>query len=181
MKRKVYILGTSHVYQRNDDSCSACSIDAFKMYIKKVCDEYGIKAIGEEMSRSALEDYDRTKSIPEIFAHEHGLKHKHCDPDREEQERLGIKRSGFYTQTKKFPEILQPEKIKNLTQEEADELEWKEDLKREPSWLCNILELNLWPLLFICGPKHVESFRKLLIAASFNVKIVNSNWEPKSK
>jgi len=151
------------------------------MYIKKVCDAHGINAIGEEMSYSALNDYDRTESIPKIFSRGYGLKHKYCDPEREEQERIGIKRSGFYSQAKKFSEILQSEEIKNLTQEEADELEWKEDLKREPSWLCNILELNSWPLLFICGPKHVESFSGLLIASTFDVKIINSNWDPKSK
>lgn len=65
-------------------------------------------------------------------------------------------------------------------EEKKAKLEWEEDLKREPSWLCNILELNIWPLLFICGSKHVESFSKLLSASSFIVHIVNKNWKCKN-
>lgn len=181
MARKVYILGTSHEYQRNDDSCPPYSINEFKLYLKTICHTYGINAIGEEMSQTAIEDNNRSISIPKLFTQEHGhLDHKYCDPDRNEQKILGIKESGYFTQTKKLPEFLQPEEIRKLTQEEADKLEWKEDLKREPIWLCKILELDVWPLLFICGPKHVKSFRMLLTAEPFNAKIINTNWEPQS-
>lgn len=182
MERKVYILGTSHEYQRNDDTCSSSSIDEFKLYLRAVCQLHRINAIGEEMSKTALEDFDRTNSISYLFVQEHGiLKHKYCDPDRDERKKLGIKESGFFIQSKKLPKIYQSEDIKSITQEEAAELEWKEDLKKEPIWLCKALELNVWPLLFICGSKHVESFSKLLAVASFYVEIVNNNWEPQSK
>jgi len=50
MQRIVYIIGTCHSYQRSDDSCPLNSIDEFKLYLKSVCQIYGIKAIGEEMS-----------------------------------------------------------------------------------------------------------------------------------
>ena len=175
----IYILGTSHEYQRNDNTCSPNSIVEFKQYLKTVCQNCNVRAIGEEMSQESLEFFNRKISIPKVFTEENGtIIHKYCDPESDEKRKLGIRESGFYSQGKKFPVILQPQEVKNLSQEEADLLEWKEDLKREPVWLCKILELNKWPLLFICGSKHVESYRKLLDAASFSVKIVNKNWEP---
>ena len=181
MERNIYILGTDHKYQRNNAYGSSDSKVAFIRYLEDVCQVHGINAIGEEMSLDALKGFGLKNSIPELFAQEHGLKHKYCDPDHNEQKKLGIIECGHFTQTKKLPERLQPEEIKNITQEEAAELEWKEDLKREPFWLCEILELNVWPLLFICGSKHVESFCKLLATESFNAKIVNDCWEPRNK
>lgn len=180
MNQLAYILGTSHEYQRNDDTCKPESIEEFKQYIKSICLKYDIKAIGEEMSEEALKHWEREISIPKLFAKEHPeISHKYCDPDREEQRKHGIKQSGYYSQGRQFSDKLQPPDVKNLSQKEAEILEWLEDLKREPIWLCEILELNCWPLLFICGSKHVDSFKKLLDNESLNASIISKNWMPK--
>ncbi|MBW2738265.1 MAG: hypothetical protein JRE64_05325 [Deltaproteobacteria bacterium] len=172
MDRVVYILGTSHAYQRNDDGCEPSSIEEFRKYLEAVCQLYRVKAIGEEMSISALEENDRKQSIPAKFAQAlDNLQHKYCDPDRAEQERLGIKPSEYFR--------VQAH-LEKWSIEKTESLEWNEDLKREPYWLCQIQDLNLWPLLFICGPKHVESFRKLLTVATFTVHIVDHTWEPRA-
>ena len=92
MNRIAYILGTNHIYQRDDDSCEPGSVDTFIDYLDSVCQSYEINAIGEEMSISALHDFDRAESIPAKFASTHGKSHKYCDPDRAEQERLGIEK-----------------------------------------------------------------------------------------
>jgi len=169
MDRVVYLLGTSHAYQRNNDSYEPSSIEKFRQYLKSVCQLYGIKAIGEEMSISALEENSCKQSIPAKFAKDFdNLPHKYCDPDRAEQERLGIKRSEYFR--------VQAH-LNNWSKEKTETLEWNEDLKREPYWLCQIQDLNLWPLLFICEMKHVESFRKLLSVATFTDHIVNHTWE----
>jgi len=169
MEKVVYILGTSHVYQRNDDSCLSSSIDEFKLYLRSLCQLNGIKAIGEEMSLTSLADFDRDESVPFKFAKEfNDLKHKYCDPDRSEQEMLGIKPAEYFNLKAHF---------ENWPKDKKEKLEWQEDLKREPYWLCNILELNEWPILFICGSKHVDSFRKLLSASLISVHIVNENWK----
>ena len=181
MERKIYLLGTSHEYQRGDKTCPPNSIDEFKQYLESICQEYDIRAIGEEMSLTALEDFNLTNSIPERFAQEKGLKHKHCDPDRDEQKRLGIKELGYFTQPKKLPERMQPEELRNITPEEAEELERKENFKREPSWLHSVLELNVWPLLFICGSKHVESFSKLLATETLSVNVISECWQSRNK
>jgi len=97
MDRVVYILGTCHAYQRNDDTCEPSSIEEFRLYLKSVYRLHGIKAIGEEMSISALEENNRKQSIPAKFAKDFdNLPHKYCDPDRAEQKRMGIKRSEYF-------------------------------------------------------------------------------------
>lgn len=178
MNKKVFILGTSHEYQRYDDICHQKAINVFKQYLKNVCQLHAIKGIGEEMSEEALSDHNRKISIPKLIAQEINIiKHKYCDPGREEQLRLGIKPSGYFSQGKKLPEIAQPPEVKGLSQEEADKLEWEEDLKREPIWLERLLEFNTWPLLFICGSKHVDSFKKLIERKKINVFVVHENWK----
>ncbi len=169
MDRIVYILGTRHEYQLNTDKCEPSATEEFSLYLGSLCRLHGIEAIGEEMSISVLEEHKIEQSIPAIFAKSFGnLPHKYCDPDHAVQKRMGIK----------LPiEMIMLAKQENWSKEKFETLDWNNDLKREPYWLCQIQDLNLWPLLFICGMKHVESFRKLLSVATFTVHIVNNTWE----
>ena len=169
MNRIAYILGTNHIYQRDDDSCEPGSVDAFIEYLDSVCQLHGINAIGEEMSISALHDFDRTESIPAKFATTHGKSHKYCDPDRAEQERLGIRENHV---------VRYHVRQKNLSEEQIRQLCWEEDLKREPYWLCKVQELNVWPLLFICGSDHIKSFTQLLSTVATAVHVAHQNWSP---
>jgi hypothetical protein len=169
MTQIAYILGTSHIYQREDDSCEIGSIEAFIKYLNKICHSYGINAIGEEMSVSALEDYNRIESIPAKFATAHGKFHKYCDPTRDEKIKLGIKEPH---------DVRLDAKLKGFSEEEAKRLDWEEALKREPYWLYKIQELNKWPLLFICGANHVESFTSLLATNTVVAHVVNQDWSP---
>ena len=179
MNRKIYLLGTSHEYQRNDDSCTENSINEFMNYLRDICKRYNIKSIAEEMSEEALEFYEKTISIPKVLSQElSDIAHQYSDPNSEEKAKLGIKRSGYYTQGVQFPESMKLEELKGLTQDEADLLEWEEDLKREPVWIEKILLLSNWPILFICGSKHIESFKKLLCERGISVEVLHLNWQP---
>lgn len=178
MDRKIYILGTSHEYQRNDDGCSQSSIVKFKNYLREICERYEVKAIAEEMSEEALAFFDREISIPKQFTQEINIHHQYVDPTDEEKKKICIKPSGYFAQGVKFIENLRPKEVRGRSQEEADQLEWEEDLKREPVWLEKILALNMWPLLFICGSKHVESFKYLSVKQCISVQVVNKNWKP---
>ena len=109
------------------------------------------------------------------------VKHKYCDHSLEQQKIMGIRHSGYFTQGRSLPEPLKREDQKNLTQEKADELEWQEDLKREPYWLCKIQDLKTWPTLFICGSKHVSTFSRLLRTATFIVRTIDEKWEPREE
>lgn len=179
MDKQIFILGTSHEYQRNDNTCHQKSIIDFKQYLKDICKLYAIKGIGEEMSEEALSDFDREISVPKLITLESNnvIKHKYCDPEKGEQLALGIKPSGYFCQGRKIPEIVRPPEVKGLSQEEADQLEWEEDLKREPIWFERLLEFNTWPVLFVCGSKHVDSFKKLIEKQNINVFVVHENWK----
>lgn len=50
--------------------------------------------------------------------------------------------------------------------------------QRETYWLEKLREFNIFPVLFILGATHVESFKCLLETHGFDVKILISDWEP---
>jgi hypothetical protein len=172
MNRVAYILGTNHIYQRADESCEPRAVDAFREYMDRVCQAHRIKAIGEEMSISVLRDFNRTESIPEKFATTHGKCHKYCDPDSAEQQRLGIRGDQC---------VRYHVRDHNLSQEQIKQLLLVEDSKRERYWLCKVKELNVWPLLFICGSDHVRSFAQLLSTVATAVHVAHENWSPNSR
>lgn len=172
MNRLAYVLGTNHIYQRNDDSCEPGSIAAFVAYLGAVCESNQINAIGEEMSISALRDFHRTESIPAKFASARGKSHKYCDPDSDEQARLHIRGDQA---------VRCDVRDQGISEEEITQLLREEDLKRERYWLCKIEEWNEWPLLFICGSDHVESFCQLLSTVATAVHVVHEEWSPNSR
>jgi len=47
---------------------------------------------------------------------------------------------------------------------------------REKLWLERLLAFNSWPLLFICGAKHVQGFRRLLEQNGIEVVIFAQDW-----
>jgi acetylornithine deacetylase/succinyl-diaminopimelate desuccinylase-like protein len=63
---------------------------------------------------------------------------------------------------------------------EADVLERgsvPSDQIREQFWLRKIRELDVWPLLLICGANHFTSFAALLSAGHIDVVEVHPDWE----
>lgn len=169
MNRDVFLVGTNHKYQHNSslyEKVCPDSINKFKQYILSIYRDKKIQAIGEEMHRSDLMK-DRDKSVPEEVALKLGIPHKYCSPSDEESVKLGWK-----------PTLVQK---RGETEAEFDERDWGNDKIKEQGWLQNILEFDKWPLLFICGSKHIESFSNLLSVSSINIHIVNKNWEHKKR
>lgn len=185
MERIVYLLGTSHALQGGHETKkTVCKNDLikFKKFLFEICRAYEIKTIGEEMRPENLDDRHKGVSIPmEAASFLKDVKHEYCQPSEKQIEAMGIRYSGYFTQGRLFPEPLKREDQKNLTHEEADELEWQEDLKREPYWLCKIQDFKNWPTLFICGSKHVSTFSRLLKTATFTVRIIDEKWEPREE
>jgi len=175
MQKTAHILGTDHTYQRNDDSCEPDAIKAFLKYLRTLCNAHGIKAIGEEMSVSALNAHDRAESIPAKFASRNKITHRYCDPSPEEQQAMGIVEG---------PAVRLRMRDQHFSEEQVNQLIWKEDLKREPYWLTKIQEWekerDIWPLLFICGSCHVISFSQRLTTIAITVHVAHHNWVPKT-
>ena len=52
------------------------------------------------------------------------------------------------------------------------------DTQREQYWINELIVFNTFPLLFILGACHVESFFSLLVRFEFQPFIVERNWQP---
>jgi len=165
---KVIIVGTAHPLQLGKEGADVA--DKFEAFLREICDNYGIRAIAEEMNPQAMEEGGATSTLGMKVAAERCLPHAHCDPNRYERKALGIRQDndvlldGFFT--------ARPE-------QESRALIAVEYSKREAIWLDRLRGLDTWPTLFVCGANHVESFSSLL--ASNNIATVNaaSDWPQK--
>jgi hypothetical protein len=145
--RTVLLIGTNHYYQYPGNKGEK----EFRVLVKTTCQEQGIKVIAEEMSLEALSKNGAQISIGKQVADSLSIPHLYCDPSSEEQKKLGIKQPG------------------RTGDPEADAI-------RERYWLAHILPLETWPVLFICGATHTESFRDLLQANDIVVHVVCESW-----
>jgi len=165
MNRTVYLIGIDHKYQHNSvfyRKLPVGAIEAFEDYISTVCSKNGIEAIGEDFHQSDLKK-DRKMSTTKKIAIKLKKCHKYCSLSDEEALKLGWQ-----------PTLSQR---RGESADKFDERDWQNDKIREKGWVQNILALNKWPLLFICGSKHISSFSELLENSSIRVHIIHENWE----
>jgi hypothetical protein len=47
---------------------------------------------------------------------------------------------------------------------------------RERFWLERLLEMDLWPVLFICGADHANHFTNLLRSKRLDVSVIEEEW-----
>lgn len=59
----VYIIGTDHPYQTGDARIPISALQEFRNMLKEKCVQYGIRAIGEEMSLEGLGNQRQQGSI----------------------------------------------------------------------------------------------------------------------
>lgn len=147
--KTVYLVGTRHDYQRAGSPES----EQCRAFIAIKCQEQQIRAIGEEMSPEALRKFAATTSVCKQVADSLRIEHRYCDPSSEEQRAL---------------EIANPGKVglgafsATCDYHEPDPEVREADAIRERRWLEQIVALNLWPTLFVCGAHHTSSFQSLL-------------------
>jgi len=168
MEKVVYLLGTTHEYQGGKHRLNAPpptkeEFDQFKKYVVQQCVSLSIQAIGEELRKENLVN-GRLKSTLLEVCNGNNIKHKYCDPDDEWQKKAGIE-PFLYQRKQESPA-------------EFDSRDFENDKKREPYWLLKIQELNLFPMLFVCGALHIDSFSYLLKGDGFTPKVINNCWAP---
>ena len=161
--RLVFLFGTRHDYQRPGSPGS----EDFHVEIVRRCREHGIKAIAEEMSLDALRRFGAHESVCKRVGDSLGLTHRYCDPSIEEQKMLGIANPGRVGASGFSP-----------VAHEVDPGVQRENAIRRRYWLERIIELNAWPMLFVCGAVHTESFRELLHASNIVGNVLCGNWAP---
>lgn len=148
--KTVFLVGTDHQYQYPKNKHS----DEFRKLVAATCKSHNVKAIAEEMSLDALSLHGggATQSVGKQVADSFRIRHCYCDPSRKEQIKLGIAHPG-----KKDP---------------------SEDAIRERCWLKHLLEMDTWPVLFVCGRDHTKSFPALLRGNCIVMRLLFTDWKP---
>ena len=174
--RIVVLVGTAHKFQRPINGPHAEGIDKFCHTVRALCHRHKVRAIAEEMSFHALEEKGVTESVAQQLCAELNLCHQFSDPSPEERSKLGIRQDN---------DIRAEHMFDGWTHEqiEADVLtrgRAASDRIREQYWLRRIQELDIWPLLFICGACHFTPFATLLRESSLSVVEAHQDWEPEA-
>ena len=168
-QKQVLIVGTNHQIQMRGQEASKHESDGFKKQLVEWCIKENLKAIAEEMSRDAVTEAGSHRTVPEEVVEELKLKHKYCDPGRETRIKLGIR-----------DKIAIKRDAWMADQDPSEALEDRER-RRKFYWLKQLECLDTFPVLFVCGYCHVDSFKELLECHGFKTKILESNWKQENR
>ena len=117
-------------------------------YLKLLGKRCSIRAIGEELNQAQLAGRNLERSTCAEVALSLGIEHRYCEPSDADRNLLGI-------------------------------CVGKDGYSaREQFWLSCLLQMNLWPCLFVCGAKHVGSFFALLAANKLAPVVACKDWSP---
>jgi hypothetical protein len=162
---EIYLIGTSHLFQVPGQP----GADAFAREVTSAIKLANFTAIGEEMSPEALAQRQATESICKQIADKQSIRHRYCDPDMAMRRCHGIEDEyAICYETKKF----------GYAREEGQRRIKRARDRREQYWLCRVLALRCWPILFICGAEHVDSFAEKAIRGGRSVQILFPDWAP---
>lgn len=167
--RTVWIIGTRHDYQRLRLGVSDPGPEEFRLVLTDVSSDKRVRAIGEEMSHEGLKSNGVHDSVCRQVAHALGIPHRYCDPSSGEREALGIIKGDPILESRLWADCEE----RNFEPAVRDSYD-----RRRRRWLQHLLELNAWPLLFVCGANHAKPFRKLLLATSVDAHVMFTNWSP---
>lgn len=172
--KSLILLGTAHKFQKPDLNIDIESIEEFRAAIRELCSSYHIRAIAEEMNREALEEHDLEDSIANQICKEIQLCHQYSNPTNKQRIQMGIRQENDIRAEHMF-DGLGAEKLKA----EVNSHMAAYDKIREKFWWSRIMELNVWPLLFICGANHFVSFAALANENGAVVTEAFPDWKPR--
>jgi hypothetical protein len=146
--KTILIVGTSHeAYQIRPQCGPQDGADAFKQYILQTVQTHGVKTVAEEMSVEALRG---RRTVCDEVAEEDKLLHILCDPAGSERQALNISKDNTPS----------------------------DDKKRETEWLRRLVAASCrYPVLFVCGAKHVCSFAQLCRDEGLMSTVVRDDFE----
>ena len=163
----IFIVGTDHGFQTKSTRFPDAKHSEFTDFITQIIRTNGIAAICEENHPDALAEHNLLKSVPELIAKSLQLKHLHCDPNLQERALLGIRQEASI-RLQNWPKMIREEDV-IAQMREANCL-------RETYWLQKVSELNVWPILFICGATHVESLTQLATKHAKYPVLLAADW-----
>ena len=171
--RELYLIGTHHTYQYGVGStyangCTAEEETAFRAQVTARIKQLGLRAVAEELNEDGLSEHGVCRSVLQDLAGGIGLRHCFCEPSRAERIALGVQTEN---------DLRVSAWINDWPQSEVQERMLGEFRKRERVWCDRIQQLDVWPLLFVCGANHVETFSSLLQERSISVYLLEKCWE----
>jgi hypothetical protein len=164
---QVYIIGTSHYFQipgkRRPEETRA-----FNSLLQSMSDQYQVHAIAEEMNLERLSREGQQESTCKKVADKLGLIHRYCDPTSETRKKLGmiIDESDIHLQ----------KLWSGLSEEQVNRKIRDEHKKREQYWLKELQDLEVFPVLFICGANHALSFADVVSQGGLPSEVLYENW-----
>lgn len=173
--KAVLLIGTHHTYQYGVGStygvvCTAEDESAFRHLIQSTAARFTVHGLAEEMNDDGLAEHSVSKSVLQLQAAALGLPHCFCEPGRAERTALGIRQEN---------DVRFQGWMSNWSDEEVTRHLLGEFRKRETVWCDRLLSFDKWPVLFVCGANHVESFSSLLAERGLSVEVLESCWEAK--
>ena len=170
MTADIYILGTSHSIQCGSSECDDYKILEFDREIRRICSDFSIKRIAEEISLDGMDYQQVSSTVCQRITDKSQIKLQHVDLGKEERSILSLGDAAMINllSTGLTPDIEQfRSQFGNLVH-----------AVRERVWVARILSKRGWPVLFVCGANHAVPVHALFLQLGISAKIVHSDYDP---
>lgn len=170
----IYLLGIRHLLQTECDNPGPhllAKFDRFKAFLGNVVKSTMATAIAEEFNLE-IEGLKNRKSIARLMAERSypSLLYVHCEANSEERKALGIPTA------EEILERCRSEGFDEGLEHCRDSELFKYFPLREKFWMKRLQQATVDPILFLCGPNHIQTFACRLIENGIPCKILLSDW-----
>jgi hypothetical protein len=167
MKRTIYIIGTSHSYQHLGKEFSDHAHRSFGELVKFIVATRQVALISEESNKEYVEENGIRLSALQLISEEINVAHIFTEATREYrnangmQQENAIRMSGYIN---KLPEEIIETQIQQSYR------------ARERYWLSQIVNIDQWPVLHVCGANHSVEFCNLVNREGIYVVLLHEDW-----
>lgn len=167
--KSVVLIGTNHEIQRGTKLKKY-----FEEYILCLVKKHDINGVAEEINEDA--EFIVAKKVCENLS----IIHKIIEPHPSEYDELGIEhihKIDYYFSNLDLVSL--PPNKTNSSSQVSEEYEYRVQetyRRRENEWLKRILNLNVWPVLIICGSSHFKPFSELLLQNDIKITFGEPSW-----
>lgn len=169
--KKVILIGTDHSYQCGTQGGQ--SAVEFRDALRSLAVAESAKAIAEEMCKGGLINYGVSETLGAEICRELGITSRLCDDIPGGREALPPY-EGVLLEFVRGGDMSAQE-IYQANQNAKFEFLQR---AREQFWLTEILQLNMWPLIFICGADHYSHLDRIFSEADLTILRGHRDWKP---
>jgi hypothetical protein len=172
--KRVILIGTDHEIQKGQRGIKLKN--CFEKYLLGLVKKYDINSVAEEIDEGA------ECIVAKKICESRSIIHKIIEPHPSEYDELEIEhvhKIDYYFSNNYDLESTPPNES-NCSPQVLQEYRLRVQgthRRREKEWLQRILNLNIWPVLIICGSSHFEPFSELLLQNDIEITFSESNWK----